>query len=747
MKRVLTGFSSLSAHKWERWALVGLFLLAFLPRAVYPVSRPLQWYFRSAQFLQAMLQGDLAGTLFSEHPGVTVMWLSGTALWGWYALQSLLGLNPPAPLETEGYAFADRVAVGVLPLALVVALGILWGWCLLRRLFDRRVAWVAALLWALDPFYLANSKVLHLDATLSTLMLLSALWMLVYLRERRSRQLVLSAVLAGLALLTKTSALFLVPFLILCLLSDLLIRILPTPYSLLPSSSNLQICHREYSWRCKTTIYSFLLWLLVAVVVCLALWPALWVQPGASLDLVIRRGVLLHTGSPRDQPFLYRGVLAVQDPGPRFYLDVLLFRTTFLTLPFALLGLVSAWVRRGEEHPLTRPHSLTLLLLGGFGLFYFAQMSLGGWKDGRYMLPVFLVLAVLAASGLLWWADRVHEMTHLPSLLLAGLLLTAQAVVVFSHHPYYGTHYNTLMGGPAAALNVFPPADFGEGLDRAGRYVDTQLAASVSVDTFVVGTQFLANEMLAQHIRASVYDVAQIGEEADVLVFGAQYTMRGLIYPRWGALWEQTYKFREPEFVVSFDDIPYAWVHRPVSVDTVDTVDPVIPRRVNARLGDTLYLVGYRLAQDEVAPGDTLLLTLYWRAEEPVERNYTVFAHLQGADGRLVAQQDNPPMRGTRPTSVWEVGTVVEDPYELRVPLDTPPGDYLLSVGMYDPASHPLTRLPAFGADGRHLPEDRVVLAMVQVRPAVPWWRWALSGLYLAVIATGIVWPSLRRRV
>ncbi|MGD8243681.1 MAG: hypothetical protein PVI63_00620, partial [Anaerolineae bacterium] len=71
-------------RRFERWALVFLFLLAFLPRAIVPVSRPLQWYFRSARFLQAVLGGDWAGTLFSEHPGVTVMWLSGAALWGWY---------------------------------------------------------------------------------------------------------------------------------------------------------------------------------------------------------------------------------------------------------------------------------------------------------------------------------------------------------------------------------------------------------------------------------------------------------------------------------------------------------------------------------------------------------------------------------------------------------------------------------------------------------------------------------------
>jgi hypothetical protein len=114
-------------RRLERWALVGLFLLAFIPRVLYPVSRPVQWYVRSAEFFKAVLDGDWAGTLFSEHPGVTVMWLSGGTLWGWYGLQSLAGLNPPPPLKIDGYAFADRVAVAVAPLALIVSLGIVWG--------------------------------------------------------------------------------------------------------------------------------------------------------------------------------------------------------------------------------------------------------------------------------------------------------------------------------------------------------------------------------------------------------------------------------------------------------------------------------------------------------------------------------------------------------------------------------------------------------------------------------------------
>jgi hypothetical protein len=696
-------------HRLERWALVGLLLLAFVPRAVYPVSRPLQWYFRSAEFFQAVLHGDWAGTLFSEHPGVTVMWLSGAALWGWYGLQSLLGLNPPAPLKTEGYAFADRVAVGVLPLALVVALGILWGWYLLRRLFGRRVAWVAALLWALDPFYLANSKALHLDATLSMLMILSALWMLIYLRERRLRQLAFSAILGGLAVLTKVSAIFLAPFLGLCLLADWL-----------SSLRNL----RSAIPNLRPLISNLFLWLLIAAAICFALWPSLWVQPGASLDLVIRQGVLLHTGGPRDQPLFYRGDLGVQDPGPRFYLDIILFRTTFLTLPFALVGLLATWRRRRGER-------LSLLLLIGFAAFYCVQMSLGGWKDGRYMLPVLLVLDLLAGFGLLWWADRVRRLVRLPAFILIGLLLAAQALVVFRHHPYYGIHYNALLGGSKAASRVFPLAEFGEGLDAAGQHIDSQPGA----EGFTVGAQFLANEMLAQHVRAPVYDVGQVQEDVDYLVFGVQYTTRGPEYSRWGALWEQTYKFREPEFVASFDGIPYAWVHRP-------TAEPVIPRRVDARLGEAIRLDGYRLAQDTVSPGDVLLLTLYWQTEEPVEENCTVFVHLQGPDGGLVAQQDNPPVHGTRPTSGWEPSVLIEDAYEILIPSDTAFGDYVLSMGMYNPAT--VERLAASGSDGGRLPEDRVVLGHIYVRPVVPWWRWVISGAWVAV--AGIAAPWFGRR-
>jgi hypothetical protein len=673
----------------ERWALVGLFLLALLPRAIYPVSRPLQWYFRSAEFFQAVLEGDWAGTIFSEHPGVTVMWLSGAATWGWYGLQSLLGLNPPTPLETEGYAFVDRVAVGVLPLALAVALGIVGGWYLLRRLFGPRVAWVAAILWACDPFYLANSKMLHLDAILSTSMVLSALWMLIYVRERKWRQLVYSALLGGIAVLTKVSAVFLVPFLGLALLVDWL------------SSWRL----RRPMESLKSAAAGLLLWLVVAVTICFALWPSMWVQPGESVDRVVTQGVLMHVDMPRDQPLFYRGALGVQDPGIGFYADVLLYRSTFLSLPFAIVGLLAASIGRSEERK-------SLFLLLGFGFFYLIQMSLGSWKDGRYLLPIFLLLDVLAAVGLLHWVEGIWRSKGVRCWLAVGLLLVLQAGLVLRHHPYYGNHYNVLGGGLRAVMRVFPPGDYAEGVDLAGQYVDDLPGA----DGFVVGTQFLANEMLTQHVRAPVHDISQVGMSADYLVFGVQYTMRGQGYSRWGELWEQ-FKFREPEFVASFGGTPYAWVHRPGA-------DPIIPHQTDVRVGNAIQLLGYRLAHESVAPGDKLLLTLYWAADELVEADYTVFTHLLGPDGGLVAQQDNPPVRGTRPTSSWDAGELVEDTYEIPLPADLATGDYRLNVGMY--RWDTLERLEVLDGEGVRLPDDQMVLTSLQVGQIVPWWRWML---------------------
>jgi hypothetical protein len=110
---------------------------------------------------------------------------------------------------------------------------------------------------------------------------------------------------------------------------------------------------------------------------------------------------------------------------------------------------------------------------------------------------------------------------------------------------------------------------------------------------------------------------------------------------------------------------------------------PPISHPLRATLGDQVELLGYDLSTGTLAPGDTLTLTLYWRALAEMDDSYTVFAHLVAPDGSLSGQRDSPPLDGTYPTILWLPGEVVTDTYEIPVRADAPPGAHRLAVGMY----------------------------------------------------------------
>ena len=162
------------------------------------------WLPRSERFLQAIQSGDLADTAITTHPGVTTMWCGTAGI----ALRRFLFENHILQQET----FPLLLALHRLPLALVHTAALLVGYALLRRMFAPTLALFAALLWATDPFVLAFSRVLHVDGpatTFATLCLLAAC--LYWNHMRQFRWLLLSAIFAGLAIVSKSPAFLLLP--------------------------------------------------------------------------------------------------------------------------------------------------------------------------------------------------------------------------------------------------------------------------------------------------------------------------------------------------------------------------------------------------------------------------------------------------------------------------------------------------------------------------------------------------------
>jgi hypothetical protein len=127
---------------------------------------------------------------------------------------------------------------------------------------------------------------------------------------------------------------------------------------------------------------------------------------------------------------------------------------------------------------------------------------------------------------------------------------------------------------------------------------------------------------------------------------------------------------------------------------------------------------GPELSTITVKPGETIGLGLNWLAQQQVDESYTIFVHLIDGNNRLIAQRDYTPMGGAFPTQLWIpkwiAGQSVNDPYQIKVPDDLPPGEYFIETGMYGMTSQ--RRVPIIGRDGS-LAGDRAILFKVQVQP------------------------------
>ena len=130
--------------------------------------------------------------------------------------------------------------------------------------------------------------------------------------------------------------------------------------------------------------------------------------------------------------------------------------------------------------------------------------------------------------------------------------------------------------------------------------------------------------------------------------------------------------------------------------DPVLEVPPLSATVTEAQFGDVARLEGYEVHTAQPQAGEALAVDLYWRALEPTDVSYTVFFQVVGADGRIYAQQDSPPGKGTLRTDWWQEGMLIPDAYRVVIAADAPPGDYKLVVGLYDLTTG--ERLPLSGS-------------------------------------------------
>ncbi|MDX1686952.1 MAG: glycosyltransferase family 39 protein [Candidatus Promineifilaceae bacterium] len=451
-----------------------IFVAALLPRLSalgrYVTPDELNWVYRSIGLRQALLSGDWASTLQSGHPGVTTTWIGAAAVQAqlWLregAGERLAWLEKVVRLSQDNVEAYRRLAFfldgGRLGVALITALGIVAVYLVGRRVLGKRAAAAGSLFLALDPFFAGLSGLLHVDGLLAIFMALALLLALAAAETRGGgRDAALAGVCTGLALLSKTPALLLLPFIPAIFLWDALRR---------PAEGE----SRRWPWR------PLLLWGGGLIASALILLPALWAAPLATLETVAGLSGRLAGDAVRPTFFLGDSVL---DPGPLFYPVVVLFRLSPATV-IGLLLLAPAWktfrAQRGDGA--TRPVGWFLLFAMAFLIF----ISFVAKKHDRYALPTLVALTLAAGWGMGLLAGRGDGKGWRRR--IAPTLICLQAAYLVLYLPYPLMAYNWLAGGGDVAARALP-AGWGEGVGAGARWLAETAPSPEAATLFTTST-------------------------------------------------------------------------------------------------------------------------------------------------------------------------------------------------------------------------------------------------------------------
>ena len=457
----------------------------FLSLGAHWSSDEARWLRRSAQFMSAVKKGEFSDTLIAYHPGVTTMWIAG--------LRTFF-IEPHVDVPNLARA---RWFIGIVALA-----GVGIACLLLCKLFGQWVALTSFACLAYSPLFLAQTRRVHTDALAAVFILLTVLLFLLYCQNRQHRRyLIFSGVTFGLAVLSKSHALILLPWVLLCLF---LFREKQTRYF-------------------SNNIVEMLCFLNCTTLTVLVLWPIFW----TVLFGLIALGLLVLTLALLRRPFNERSSIsvivaaclglglvcisaiqivwsvfdrinwavttahevkhfflgkAVNDPGWLFYPFVLTIKSTPLMLPFALVGCILLWRQRKHAEETLRQFQLAFALVAGVVLFIFC-LSATSKKFSRYLLPAFLMLEVLAAigfvEGLKWsyaalrsrFGTNATDRYKRPLAVITCLcFFFIQVFPVIALHPYYGTYYNLCW----KVTDITKVITVGEasGLDLAANYLN-----------------------------------------------------------------------------------------------------------------------------------------------------------------------------------------------------------------------------------------------------------------------------------
>lgn len=327
-----------------------------------------------------------------------------------------------------------------------------------------------------------------------------------------------------------------------------------------------------------------------------------------------------------------------------------------------------------------------------------------GQRHFMYLLPALCLLAAWLLVDLLQATAGRHRRLVVVRRLVAGLLLALFVIPAVRANAYRASWIDTQTAGLVALIQErTAPGDViladDIGLAFYARRPTTYSGAALSHGAVTSGQitgEILIEEILAGNVRMVLVDVSLLTGNHMVFLHD---------YPRFHRFLEANFQHMG-RFNRDYQEIDVWWRETGTAFHRGDKVE--IAHEDGTRFGQHMRLLGYGYEAQTLEPGEVLHFTLYWTSQAPAENYWSVFAHLIGPHGDLVAQDDKVPYGGLYPPDRWWPGQIVDDDYAIEIPSDAPPGEYALQIGMYDWQTG--ERLSLFTEAGEPLPDNQLRL-------------------------------------
>ncbi|OGC50288.1 hypothetical protein A2716_03710 [candidate division WWE3 bacterium RIFCSPHIGHO2_01_FULL_40_23] len=409
-----------------------VYFITHVPRLGNDEMNPdaLNWHFRSEQYIDAIKSRDFRRTYQHYHPGVTLMLITGAPV---EILKRLS--NPRVGYDRFSYEAFHFVAKYTLNVSLLILTLILV--FLLSKIFTLETSFLAGFFLTVEPFFLGNARLLHMDALLSLLLINGLVSYYLWYKKNSYGWLILSSLFIGFSFWTKNISILAIFFL--------------TSFSFL-----LYIFKKITLKKFLIVLFSYVFFFFFSGYLIL---PALWDDP-VRVFKKIYSGSKLVVEKGHEEKFF--GVVT-ENPGPFYYPIVFLYKLSPLLLLSSLgilVYLFRAVILKKKPPLLLAPGILYFLSL--FFLFYFLAVEIADKKIDRYLLPLYPIIIISVSYFLISFFSNVKRKPVKTALTL--LLVVINIIPLVQYFPYYFVYNSPLFGGPRVADRVIGQKSFGIGI-------------------------------------------------------------------------------------------------------------------------------------------------------------------------------------------------------------------------------------------------------------------------------------------